>query len=105
MMIEWREEHEAEANRRIVWQDCPVVPLIPQVPLYYQRLELALDATAVEIKRAYRRLARQFHPDARAASERSLAEASMQQLNEAYAVLGDPQRRLLYDRMHQLRSA
>ena len=98
-MIEWREENQAESNRQIVWQDCPLVPL------YYQRLELALDATALEVKQAYRRLARQLHPDRRPASERTSAEARMQQLNEAHSVLGDPHRRALYDRTNQLRSA
>lgn len=98
-MIEWREESGAGANRQIVWQDCPIVPL------YYQRLELALDATPREIKQAYRRLARQLHPDHCANSERAIAETRMQQLNEAYAVLGDPHQRNLYDRMNYLRSA
>ena len=98
-MIEWREEIGAEANRQIVWQDCPIVPL------YYQRLELALDATQLEIKQAYRRLARQLHPDHCAPSERAIAETRMQRLNEAYAVLGDPHRRDLYDRTNCLHSA
>jgi len=98
-MIEWREESEAASNRQIVWQDRAMVPL------YYQRLELAFDATALEIKQAYRRLARQLHPDHRAASERTTAEARMQQLNEAYTVLGHPHRRAIYDRTNHLRPA
>jgi curved DNA-binding protein CbpA len=98
-MIEWREEIGAEANRQILWLDCPVVPL------HYRRLELTLDATSREIKQAYRRLARQLHPDHCAPSERAIAETRMQQLNEAYAVLGDPHQRDLYDRTNHLRSA
>jgi molecular chaperone DnaJ len=93
-MIEWHEE-----NREIVWQDCSIVPP------YYQRLEIALDATPHEIKQAYRRLARQLHPDHRVPSERSFAEIRMQRLNEAYAVLGNPQRRALYDRTNHLQFA
>ena len=51
-------------------------------------------ATPGEIRAAYRRLARQYHPDLNSGSE---AEVRMQQINEAYATLSDPSRRRQYD--------
>lgn len=62
---------------------------------YYQTLEINRKATQTEIKRAYRRLAKQFHPDTQnetADSEKIIS------LNAAYEILGDPQRRSVYDR-------
>jgi curved DNA-binding protein CbpA len=97
-MIEWHEGSAAEGNRQIVWQECAVVPS------HYQRLELALGASPTQIKQAYRRLARQCHPDQRPAAERELAERHMQQLNEAYAVLGNAPLRALYDHAHGIHS-
>jgi len=58
----------------------------------YQILGLPRTATADEIKRAYRRLASQHHPD------RGGDTARFQELQQAYEVLGDPQRRAQYDR-------
>ena len=59
---------------------------------HYETLGLRADATAAEIRDAYRRLARRHHPDQGAAD----AEA-MPRINEAYRVLGDPDRRASYD--------
>jgi curved DNA-binding protein len=61
---------------------------------YYQLLGVARDASADEVKRAYRRLARQHHPDV---NKTTGAAARMSEINEAYAVLGDPERRAAYD--------
>ncbi len=63
---------------------------------YYQTLGVPRDAGADEIKKAYRRLARKYHPDV---SKEADAAARMAEVNEANAVLGDPQRRAAYDQL------
>lgn len=62
----------------------------------YAALGVPSDASAREIAHAYRRLARVLHPDAR--PEDAAAEERFKAVSAAYAVLGDPQRRDLYDR-------
>ncbi|HUY03922.1 MAG TPA: DnaJ C-terminal domain-containing protein [Rhodocyclaceae bacterium] len=63
---------------------------------YYETLGLARGATQDEVKRAYRKLARKFHPDV---SKEADAEARFKELGEAYAVLKDPEKRAAYDQM------
>lgn len=63
---------------------------------YYKIMGVGRDATQDEIKRAYRKLARKFHPDV---SKESDAEARFKELQEAYAVLRDPQKRAAYDNL------
>jgi molecular chaperone DnaJ len=63
---------------------------------YYEVLGIAKSASKDEIKKAYRRLARQYHPDV---SKEAGAEAKFKELNEAYEVLSDEQKRSLYDRL------
>lgn len=61
---------------------------------YYAILGVPRNATQEEIKRAYKRLARQYHPDVNKSPE---AEERFKEINEAYAVLSDPEKRKLYD--------
>ena len=61
---------------------------------YYKILEVDRDADAATIKKAYRKLARQYHPDKNSAST---AEEQFKQVNEAYDVLKDKDKRKAYD--------
>lgn len=63
---------------------------------YYQVLKVSTKATNVEIKSAYRRLARKFHPDVNDGAEESAREFA--NIAKAYEVLGNPQERAKYDR-------
>ena len=62
---------------------------------FYALLGVARDASESEIKKAYRKLAMEFHPDRNPAPE---AEAKFKEITEAYEVLRDPQKRAAYDR-------
>jgi molecular chaperone DnaJ len=63
---------------------------------YYATLGVARNASAEDIKRAYRTLARKHHPDV--AEDKARAELQFKEINEAYEVLSDPQKRAQYDR-------
>lgn len=63
---------------------------------YYQILGVSKDANQKEIKRAYRKLARKYHPDVNPDDDQ--AEERFKNLNEAYEVLSDPEKRQKYDR-------
>lgn len=63
---------------------------------YYKIMGVARDATQDEIKRAYRQLARKFHPDVSKVAD---AEARFKELGEANAVLKDPEKRAAYDQL------
>jgi curved DNA-binding protein len=63
---------------------------------YYKTLGVGRKATQDEIKRAYRKLARKFHPDV---SKEADAEGKFKELGEAYEVLKDPEKRVAYDQL------
>src|SRR5579862_762769 len=63
---------------------------------YYKILGVERSAAAEQIKTAYRRLARKFHPDV---SKEPNAEAHFKEMQEAYEVLKDPQKRAAYDQL------
>jgi DnaJ-class molecular chaperone len=63
---------------------------------HYRVLQVTRDAEPEVIERAYRALARKHHPD-RAAGDKQRAHSRMQEVNEAYRVLSDPERRRHYD--------
>ena len=62
---------------------------------YYRILGISKDATQKDIKKAYRRLARRFHPDLNPGDKS--AEARFKNINEAYEVLSDVEKRKKYD--------
>jgi len=62
---------------------------------YYEILGVSRDADETELKKAYRKLAKQYHPDMNPNDKD--AEAKFKEINEAYAVLSDPQKRKQYD--------
>ncbi|MGH7164321.1 MAG: DnaJ C-terminal domain-containing protein [Nitrospiraceae bacterium] len=64
---------------------------------YYDVLGVPRTATADEVKKAYRRLARQYHPDLHSGPKKSQMEQKFKEVNEAHEVLGDPGTRKKYD--------
>src|SRR5256885_14652096 len=63
---------------------------------YYKTLGVSKDATAADIKKAYRKLARQFHPDVSRSAD---ASKRFKEVNEANEVLSDPSKRKRYDQL------
>src|SRR4051794_36652685 len=64
---------------------------------YYATLGVPRNAKEEDIKKAFRKLARQYHPDV--AKDKKGAEEKFKEINEAYGVLGDPANRQKYDRL------
>ena len=62
---------------------------------YYEILGVPKDASQDDLKQAFRRLARQYHPDVNKAAD---AEERFKEINEAFAVLSDDEKRAAYDR-------
>src|SRR5207237_2036010 len=64
---------------------------------YYETLGVSKTAADDEIKSAFRKLARKYHPDV--AKDKKAAEEKFKEINEAYEVLGDPEKRNKYDQL------
>lgn len=66
---------------------------------YYEILGVSRSATEKEIKTAYRKLARKWHPDLHTGKDKEAAEEKIKQINEAYEVLSDKEKRAKYDQL------
>jgi curved DNA-binding protein len=64
---------------------------------YYKTLGVPREASEIELKKSFRKLAREFHPDV--AKDKKKAEEKFKEINEAYEVLGDPAKRKKYDEL------
>jgi pSer/pThr/pTyr-binding forkhead associated (FHA) protein/serine/threonine protein kinase len=91
------EQMEAGAAEA-VFGNAQVVTPQPEGPDYYQILGVARNADEVAIKRVFRKLAMEFHPDRNPGDK--VAEARMKEVNQAKEILSDPERRREYDRAH-----
>jgi curved DNA-binding protein len=69
---------------------------VPEYKDYYKIMGVARDVSQDELKRVYRRLARKYHPDV---SKEANAEEKFKELQEAYEVLKDPEKRAAYDQL------
>ena len=69
---------------------------------YYRTLGLTLEASEQDIKKAYRKLAMQYHPDRNGGNPES--EERLKEINEAYQILGDDEKRRLYDLQYRQKS-
>lgn len=71
---------------------------------YYQTLDISRDASDEEVKKAYRKLAMEYHPD-RNLGNQKWANEKFKEINEAFGVLGNPEKRRQYDRFGTLGNA
>ena len=68
---------------------------MPKIEDYYQVLNVKRDASLDEIKKAYRKMARKYHPDVNPGDKQS--EERFKKISQAYDVLSDPKKREIYD--------
>ena len=66
---------------------------------YYKTLDVPRTASADELKTAFRKLARRYHPDVAKGADKKKAEEKFKEINEAYEVLSDPEKRKRYDEL------
>lgn len=66
---------------------------------YYETLGVAKTASADDIKKAYRKQAVEWHPDKHQGGDKEKAEKKFKEINEAYQVLSDPQKKQMYDQV------
>ena len=66
---------------------------------YYKILEVSPSADDAEIKKSFRKLAKKYHPDTNGGDK--VAEERFQEVNEAYTILGDPEKKKAYDEERQ----
>ena len=95
-------EHHPSASQRIqpLLQKAHTLLKRSKTKDYYKVLNVANDADELAIKRAYRRMTKQHHPDKAVTQgiEREQAQKKMAEINEAYEVLSDPELRARFDR-------
>lgn len=97
--IKWRELSSAQ-HKGPHQPDSRTQP--PRVASLYDVLEVSPQASLEVIKAAYRVLIGKYHPDRQADHLRRWAEEISCQLNAAYAIVGNPQRRIEYDRKNSI---
>ena len=68
-----------------------------QIKDYYEILGVSKNSSDDELKKAYRNLAREHHPDMVKDSDKATAEKKFKEINEAYQVLSDPEKKRQYD--------
>jgi molecular chaperone DnaJ len=73
------------------------IAVMPNKSDYYEILGVNKNASADEIKQAYKKLAKQHHPDMVSDKDKDAAEKRFKEINEAYQILNDPQKRKMYD--------
>jgi len=86
-------------RRRAHAKNVDANPMAVQFRDYYETLGVSKTASDDEIKSAFRKLARKYHPDMAKARDKAEAEEKFKQINEAYEVLGDPEKRRKYDQL------